>query len=368
MCERTVTKLKVVAEQAHAVVWKYREAERFLEHGHDSAALLSYLEMAGMGQTNANANAGWLLSLRLNAMQVHDTGSSNAPKGSQPAGDDAVARDGGVGSRQDWWQWEAASSAVARFVNAIERALDSAEAWLDSGVAHAARIARSVLPASSAAGTPEISDDDDGATTSPTYRAIVQQLHGAHLPSEKSMTAESLVWELRLGSNNEPAVEEDPSDPPGSSAADSSKPIRPFSERLRRSAHDADAKQLLMQHALALLETSVAQGWSNGNTYLGDLYYAYAGAQAQELAQRTALERLGAVNSSTIGKSVTPPPEKLYAKAVESYREAIRGRHARGGCWFGECEGRQGRLLCLCDVGNCSHRSCSSFVCWCRCV
>jgi hypothetical protein len=124
------------------------------------------------------------------------------------------------------------------------------------------------------------------------------------LPPSSSSSPASLVWELTLGRNDERYHH---ADGKGMGGQEASSPAQPATSRRAQTAASgtppplhsgattddvtaimgSEARGLLMHWAESLFETSIAQGWTNGHTYLGDLYFADAAAQqAQTRAER----------------------------------------------------------------------------------
>lgn len=320
--------MKVVAEQAHAVIWKYREAQRFHTEGKMSAALMTYLDLAAMGtdiaafhsyeqrvelqltcccfcilgEVHANANAGWMLSLRLDMLRPHLGGPSGILSPNSIASDGARA-----------WRSAGGSGVLA----VLDDAIDVAETLADEVVgwvfAAAEQLQKSLDDDDSDESTSRIGDYFRGllldvaspSTSADNADALIpsstvgKHIEAAQLGLPKDPTSlESLVWELRQRRQGDSV----PGDP------------------LTRQ----ETKHLLFERARGLLQASIDQGWTNGFTYLGDVYFAYGNTELRD--------RGGAENASN-----------LFEKAVQNYEKAIQHRHARGtferdcGAWRWVC-------------------------------
>ena len=97
----------------------------------------------------------------------------------------------------------------------------------------------------------------------------VEMAAEAALPSRSN--PHNLVWELTLSANSK-----------YNAASRTASVDPPLVFRAGPNITSSEARGMLMTSAQSLFESSISQGWSNGHTYLGDLFYAFGSAQQAE--------------------------------------------------------------------------------------
>jgi TPR repeat protein len=328
VCAKSVQKLKQVAEQAHAVIWRYREAERFYTQGQMSAALLTFLDLAAMGQINANGNAGWLLSLRLERLSsststlVHWPSRILAPDLSvNNMIDTAEIHDESDGANQGRYTWltgfiTSAEEALDLFITSVEETLDTMVtqistymfAFFENDWKVLAFIKKNILRT-------DHDDESDLESSSRTLSSAQQAIKNASQLLPASSDPKNIVWELTLGQTFRHST---------------SSQNEELADSVHLNTYDTDvvdvfiskdrARRMLKSRAQMLFEVAIDQGWSQGHTYLGDLFYAFADGMNDGKYQTntSAQDKLKAEQSQN------------FAEATFQYKEAVRHRHARG--------------------------------------